>query len=81
VTLAYWYHDEHMKVSIVSVSRTASPPHCGQVACMYCSENFSAFSPVDGSCKSVGSTTGSSSYGTGTVPHCSQKSIGMGAPQ
>ena len=27
------YHDESTKVSMVSVSRTALPPHCGQLTC------------------------------------------------
>ncbi len=29
------YHDESTNVSIVSVSRVASPPHCGQATCFH----------------------------------------------
>ena len=42
----YQYHDESMNVSIVSVSRRAGPPHCGQVVAGTPSSLVSGFSPL-----------------------------------
>ena len=53
--------DEHMKVSMVSVSRSASPPHCGQVTWRKPSWYFSGLSPVGRNSASSGSSTGRSS--------------------
>jgi hypothetical protein len=70
-------------VSIVSVSRRAGPSQAGQ-------ETFTqSVAPPSGdvpfgvrSRPSVGgSSTGSWSSGTGTSPHCSQCTIGIGVPQ
>ncbi len=66
------YHEEHMKVSIVSVSRRAGPSHSGQVVCTNSSESSSGDWPVGRNSTSYGSSTGSWSSGTGTVPHWSQ---------
>ena len=60
-----------MKVSKVSVSRSAAPPHCGQVVLRH------SGSALIGDCTpenatSSGSTTGNWSSGTGTAPHFAQ---------
>ena len=77
----YMYHDESTKVSIVSVSRRAGFPQRGHV--VFTNEGTCARGepprPVNST--SRGSTIGSSSYGTGTWPHDSQYTIGMGVPQ
>ncbi len=70
-----------MKVSMVSVSRSASPPHCGQVTLRKPAWNFSGLSPVGRNSASSGSITGRSAYGTGTMPQVGQSIIGIGAPQ
>src|SRR4030042_2070636 len=75
------YQEESTKVSMVSVSRRAGPPHFGQATLV----KLSIF--VNGDCESplkstsVGSFTGRSFSGTGTEPHFSQYMIGMGQPQ
>ncbi len=61
-----------MKVSMVSASRRAGPPHCGQVVFMKVGLVVSGDSPAPVNCTSSGSSTGSCSSGTGTMPHCSQ---------
>ena len=66
------YHEEHMKVSMVSVSRRAAAPHCGQVVRQNASERASGESPVGRNSTSYGSSTGSCSSGTGTMPQWSQ---------
>ncbi len=70
-----------MKVSIVSVSRTAGPPQTGQAVFFQVGCNFSGDSPVGFHSTSSGSSTGSSASGTGFQPSFSQCTIGMGAPQ
>ena len=70
-----------MKVSMVSVSRSASPPHSGQVVKRQVGCSFSGLSPVGRHSTSSGSSTGSWSSGTGCQPHLRQYTIGMGAPQ
>jgi hypothetical protein len=60
-----------MKVSKVSVSRSAAPPHCGHVVLRH------SGSALIGDCIPVkatfsGNTTGNWSSGTGTAPHLSQ---------
>ena len=81
LTYRYWYQDESMNVSIVSVSRSASPPHCGQRVRRNLSCSFSGDSPVGRNSASSGRRTGRSDSGTGTVPHRGQKMMGMGVPQ
>jgi len=69
-----------MKVSKVSVSRRAGPPHSGQVVA-WNSGMRGRGEPCSSRVTSSGSTTGSWSSGTGTSPHFSQWIMGMGAPQ
>ena len=70
-----------MKVSMVSVSRSAAPPQLGQVVCRQVGWNLSGLSPVGRHSMSSGSSTGSSSSGTGTGPQCGQCTTGIGQPQ
>ena len=78
-----WYHEESTKVSIVSVSRSAAPPHFGQSTFTQSAAAASGDTPCG--CRSAprrsGSTTGSWSSGTGTSPHDGQWMIGIGVPQ
>ena len=67
-----WYHDESTNVSIVSVSRLAGLPQRGQGVFTKPSCSASGDSPVGRNSESSGSSTGSSSSGTGTVPHSPQ---------
>ena len=69
-----------MKVSKVSVSRSALPPHLGQVVSMN-SGIFLIGEPTPSKATSSGSTTGSCSAGTGTAPQVGQLMIGIGQPQ
>src|SRR5215475_8710069 len=74
------YHDESTNVSIVSVSRWAGEPHCGQWVCFqvgWWSSGLPGWSNVTSS----GSVTGRSFSGTGTTPQASQWMIGIGQPQ
>jgi hypothetical protein len=66
------YHDDSTNVSMVSVSRLASPPQRGHFARTNDSLLASGDppSPVNGT--SSGSTTGRSFAGTGTTPSRSQ---------
>src|SRR5947199_6846933 len=75
------YQDESTKVSMVSVSRSAGPPHLGQVANRKVGWYFSGDSPVGRNSTSSGATIGSSSTGTGTMPSSGQYTIGIGQPQ
>ena len=75
------YQDESTKVSIVSVSRFAGPPHFGHVTLTKPSCLASGDSPCGEKSTSSGSRTGSSSSGTPTSPHVGQWMIGIGAPQ
>ena len=69
-----------MKVSKVSVSRSAGPPQPGQVVLRHSgSALIGEAMPVKAT--SSGSTTGSWSSGTGTAPHFSQYTTGIGQPQ
>jgi hypothetical protein len=61
-----------MKVSMVSVSRRAAPPQRGQVVCRKPACVVSGDWPVGRKSTSVGSTTGSCSSGTPTMPQRSQ---------
>ena len=65
------YHDESTKVSIVSVSRLALPEHSGHFVL---TKDFTVSSglPFPPNFAPFGRTTGSSSSGTGTIPHFSQ---------
>ena len=74
------YHDESMKVSIVSVSRRAGLPQQGQGTFRKASHLASGL-PLPSGTRSCGSTTGRSFSGTGTVPQASQWIIGIGVPQ
>ena len=74
------YHDESTKVSIVSVSRRALLPHCGQATYFHVG-CWSSGLPGLSNDTSPGSSTGRSSSGTGTMPHASQWMIGIGQPQ
>src|SRR5205085_11253685 len=66
--------------SSVSVSRLAGPPHDGHSVLTKLSSSASG-RPVPSILRSVGSTTGSCSFGTGTIPQPPQYTIGIGAPQ
>ncbi|GBD28826.1 hypothetical protein HRbin31_00848 [bacterium HR31] len=68
-------------MSMVSVSRSAGPWQRGQRVRRKPSWYFRGDSPVGMKSTSSGSNTGRSSYGTGTVPHRSQYTMGMGVPQ
>ena len=70
-----------MKVSMVSVSRTAGPPQRGQVVWTHSVAPGRGVPPPSRTFTSMGSSTGSWSSGTGTMPHFSQVTTGMGAPQ
>ena len=65
---------------MVSVSRVAGPPHCGQVTCFQVGWRSSGL-PLPSKVTSSGSFTGRSFSGTGTMPHISQWIMGMGQPQ
>src|SRR5690606_1556991 len=69
------YHDESTKVSIVSVSRRAAPPHCGHVTFYQVGWRSSGL-PGLSKVTSSGSTTGRFFVGTGTTPQASQWMIG-----
>src|SRR5947209_16814987 len=77
------YQDESTNVSIVSVSRSAGPPHDGQVVSTQA--RFEANGDCPFGCSSSprmsGSSTGSWSSGTGTVPQAPQWTTGIGQPQ
>src|SRR4030043_583262 len=75
------YQDEHMKVSMVSVSLRPGPEHLGQVVLTNDWQYFKGDSPVGLKSESGGSKTGKSSSSTGTMPHFSQYMMGIGAPQ
>ena len=66
------YHDEHTKVSIVSVSLFAGLPHPGQVVFTNSSLLARGEAPVPVSSISMGSMTGRSFSGTGTSPQSEQ---------
>ena len=68
------YQEESMKVSRVSVSRSASRPQRGHW--VWYQPGLSARARFSG-----GSTTGSCSSGTGTRPQTLQCTIGIGQPQ
>ena len=70
-----------MKVSMVSVSRSAGCPQRGQAVWRQVGWNLSGLSPVGRHSISSGSSTGSSCSGTGTAPQLEQWTTGMGQPQ
>src|SRR4051794_34333345 len=74
------YQDESTKVSIVSVSRRAAPPHCGQATWRQVGCRSSGL-PGLSNVTSSGSLTGRSAFGTGTTPQASQWITGIGQPQ
>src|SRR3546814_2306596 len=74
------YHEESTKVSSVSVSRNASPPHDGQLVCFHVACRSSGLPGTEKSASS-GSTIGSWPFGTGTSPHARQWINGIGVPQ
>ena len=65
---------------MVSVSRRAGLPHCGQSHWRKDSSLFSGL-PLPSGTRCSGSTTGRSFSGTGTVPQSAQWIIGIGVPQ
>ena len=69
-----------MKVSKVSVSRRASAPHFGQAVSTNSGRRARGEPPPSMSTSS-GSSTGSRSSGTGTMPQASQCTMGTGQPQ
>src|SRR5271170_2387736 len=69
------YHDESTKVSMVSVSRVAGPPHFGQATCFQVGWRSSGL-PGWSKVTSSGSVTGKSFSGTGTTPQAGQWIIG-----
>ena len=74
------YQELSTKVSSVSVSRSAGPPHDGQVVCFQAGWWASGL-PGLSKLTSSGSTTGSWSFGTATGPQDGQCTIGIGQPQ
>ncbi len=74
------YQDESTKVSRVSVSRVAGPPHAGQVVCFQVGWRSSALPGLPNS-RSSGSATGRAAFGSGTTPSLAQWTTGMGQPQ
>src|ERR1700756_4283102 len=74
------YQDESTKVSMVSVSRRALPPHLGQVTCFQVGWWSSAL-PGLSKVASSGNVTGKSLSGTGTTSHFGQWMTGIGQPQ
>ena len=77
------YQEESTKVSIVSVSRLAAPPHFGQDTFTQSDAPPSGEVPFGERSKPLasGRRIGSSLAGTGTSPHLSQCTIGIGVPQ
>jgi hypothetical protein len=69
-----------MKVSKVSVSRSALPPHLGQIQEMKLSI-FLMGEPLPSNSTSTGNTTGNSASGTAEAPQVAQLMIGIGVPQ
>src|SRR5437016_12446465 len=74
------YQDESTKVSMVSVSRWALPPHFGQATCFQVGWWSSALPGLSKETSS-GSTTGRSFSGTGTTSHFGQWITGTRQPQ
>src|SRR3982750_4564904 len=74
------YQDESTKVSMVSVSRSAWPPHCGQVTCFQVGWGSSAL-PGLSKVTASGSVTGRTASGTGTTSQLGQWITGIGQPQ
>ena len=74
------YQDESTNVSIVSVSRRAGLPQCGQATCFQVGWRSSGL-PGWSKVTSSGSLTGRSLAGTGTTPQLSQWMTGIGQPQ
>ena len=68
-------------MSIVSVSRLAGPPQCGQVVFKNVFEVVIGDLPTTLKSTSFGHFTGKSFSSTGTIPHLSQYTTGIGAPQ
>src|ERR1700675_3299887 len=75
------YHEESTNVSMVSVSRRASPLHVGQTTLDHEGCRANGDSPPGWKSTSSGKSTGSSASGTATSPHVPQWMIGIGAPQ
>lgn len=78
------YHEESTNVSIVSVQRSAFPPHAGQAHSTHSRivESGVPSAPVSFKLWLIsGSTTGKSASGMGTSPHLLQVTIGIGVPQ
>ena len=67
-----WYQDEHMNVSMVSVSRRPGPPQRGQVVFTNPGTSARGEPPFPVIWMSCGSTTGRRSGRSGTVPHDGQ---------
>src|SRR6266853_1929741 len=75
------YQLESTKVSMVSVSRRAGPPHFGHLAARNFSFESRGDSPVGLNSTWSGRSTGSSDSGTGCTPHFAQYTTGIGGPQ
>ena len=75
------YQEEHMKVSMVSVSRLAGLPQQGQATFTQSLCWLRGEPPFPERSMPRGSSTGRSSRGTGTAPQSSQWMTGMGQPQ
>ena len=74
------YHDESTKVSMVSVSRRAGPPHAGHATCAHVGCRSSGL-PGLSNVASSGSRTGRFSRRSGTMPQAAQWITGIGQPQ
>ena len=74
------YQELSTNVSIVSVSRSACPPHFGQLVLSQLSAVSKGF---PGALKdtSSGNLTGKRSFFSGTIPHLLQCITGIGQPQ
>ena len=68
-------------MSIVSVSRTAWPPQTGQTVSLNVFDVVIGDFPTTEKSTSFGNNTGNWFSGTGWIPHLSQYTTGIGAPQ
>src|SRR3569832_2497016 len=74
------YHDESTKVSIVSVSRRAGPPHCGQVTFIQVGRRSSGL-PGLSNVTSSGSAAGGAGAGAPGAPRGARGGGGGGRPR
>ena len=75
------YQEESTNVSIVSASLLAGFPQHGQVVFINVLDVVSGDSPFPVNSTSVGNNIGKFSFFSGTIPHSSQYTTGIGHPQ